>query len=191
MNTNSKLWKIAFKWGALAAGAAMVINIIDKYCIHGGPEWTERLFVPVTLVEIVVCIYFGIKEYRSKKQTEEFLFSDGISVSSLMILCYGIIFSLYFIVLSQCVDKQLVDRYKHQQITKIEQSSHLQSDKDAAIASLKNATLASLLLGNFLQMMIFPFTIALFLSVGMQRKHKLINKETEKQAIDIDNADKI
>ena len=108
-----------------------------------------------------------------------------------MILCYGIIFSLYFIVLSQCVDKQLVDRYKHQQITKIEQSSHLQSDKDAAIASLKNATLASLLLGNFLQMMIFPFTIALFLSVGMQRKHKLINKETEKQAIDIDNADKI
>ncbi|MBO4581003.1 MAG: DUF4199 domain-containing protein [Bacteroidales bacterium] len=188
---NGKLWTIALKWGAIAAVTAMLTDIVNKYCMHGKPEWTEHLFILITFIVIVACIYFAIREYRRKKQAEEFLFSDGISVSAVMILCYGIFFSMYFIVLSQCVDKQLIDRYKEQQIIKIEQSNQIQSGKDAAVASLKEATMVSLLVGNFLQMMIFPFTIALFLSVGMQRRNKQIQQENQTQQTDKDNADKI
>lgn len=174
------LTKIILKWGIIAAVIAILTDVAGKYALSKSPQGVKYTLILVTFVAVVACIYAAIREYRSKKaDTSVFTFTDGLSASALVVLCYGVVFSLYFVVLSQCIDTQLIDRYKQQQIQQIEQSSKPVADKEQAILSLQNSTLVSLLVGNFLQSMIFPFTVALFLSVGMQRKKPVTANNTD------------
>lgn len=179
------LIKAILKWGTIAAIVAILTDVAGKYTLCEAGRGVKYALVLFTLVAIVACIYAGIREYRGKKaEASVFTFTDGLKVSALVVLCYGVVFSLYFVVLTQCVDTQLISRYKQQQIQQIEQSSKSVADREQAILGIQNATLVSLLVGNFLQSMIFPFTVALFLSVGMQRKkpvteHNMDNKDNQ------------
>lgn len=178
------LIKAILKWGIIAAIVAILTDVAGKYALSEAGQGVKYTLILFTLVAIVMCIYAAIREYRSKRaEASVFTFTDGLKVSALVVLCYGVVFSLYFVVLTQCVDTQLISRYKQQQIQQIEQSSKPVAYKEQAILGLQNATLVSLLVGNFLQSMIFPFTVALFLSVGMQRKGYVVEQSKDNQEL--------
>lgn len=138
----------------------------------------------ITLIIIIVCIFNAIKEYKIKRNPQlQFLFLQGLGAGFWTTLCYCCLFTLYLIILSQCIDKDIFDNYKKKQIATITQSNLSENDKLIKIKKIKDVNTVVLIGSNFIQSFVFPFMATLFITVFMKQstssKEQLTNNKKD------------
>ena len=72
--------------------------------------------------------------------------------------------------MSQCIDKDMIAKHKAKQIALIEQSDISAQEQIQKIENIEDAGLFAIVVGNFLQNMIFPLMAALFCAALMQKR---------------------
>lgn len=162
---------ISLLYGAFASMIAIAIDMVLKFTkahLFAASRY-GLYFLTITLLGI--CIYFAIKKYRKANfDGKVFLLQHGVSIGVLTSLFYAVCFSLYLFILSQTVMPDMFEKYKEQQIALIENSTVNETEKNTQIISIRNMSNEGILLGDFIQRLIFPLTLSLFIAIFMQQK---------------------
>ena len=174
------IFSISLVWGGIATLIAVVIDVILKFSnAHLYSIGRYGLYF-LTISILGICIYLAIKKYRDIRfKNKSFLLFQGFSVGALTSLVYALFFSMYLFILSQTLLPDMFEKYKKQQIIAIENSSISEAEKQIQMVSINDMTNGSILIGDFIQRLIFPLTLSLFIAIFMQRKKSI--EHIEKQ----------
>lgn len=161
---------ISLTWGAIAAAIGIGIDLLRRYVVAEAYNGLRQVLAIASLVITIVLVYKTIKTYRSRLNEDTFTSLQAFGSGALMTIVYALLMALYLVVLSQCIDKDMIAKHKAKQIALIEQSDISAQEQIQKIENIEDAGLFAIVVGNFLQNMIFPLMAALFCAALMQKR---------------------
>ncbi len=160
-----KLISISLRWGSFIALVQILSHVLLVYGFNDASINIKNLIEILTLLVGFVCIYVSIRSYKQSFQSaEKFPLLQAFYAGVFPAIVFACIFTLYFILLTNVIDKDLMSSFS------LMDESINTKESQAFMEKVRPLTPFIYLIKYINHYLFFQFTAALLMAVFMQRK---------------------
>jgi hypothetical protein len=162
---NKNLASVSLRWGILIALVQILSHVLLVYGFNDASINIKNLIEILTLLVGFVCIYVSIRSYKQSFQSaEKFPLLQAFYAGVFPAIVFACIFTLYFILLTNVIDKDLMSSFS------LMDESINTKESQAFMEKVRPLTPFIYLIKYINHYLFFQFTAALLMAVFMQRK---------------------